>query len=62
MKANGIGKEAIKERRKLKLKIFFKNKMAVVGLILTVIVVFSEYLQILYVLMVHMKWILPKDI
>lgn len=40
MKANGIGKEAIKERRKLKLKIFFKNKMAVVGLILTVIVVF----------------------
>lgn len=40
MKANGIGKEAIKERRKLKLKIFFKNKMAVVGLILTVIVAF----------------------
>lgn len=35
----GIGKEAIRERRKLKIKTFTKNKLAVFGLILTVIIV-----------------------
>ena len=36
----GLGKEAVRERRKIKIKSFKKNKLAVFGLILTVIVVF----------------------
>ncbi|MBQ2744648.1 MAG: ABC transporter permease [Lachnospiraceae bacterium] len=36
----GIGKEAIRESRKLKLKIFMKNKLAVVGLVITILIVF----------------------
>lgn len=39
-KDNSLGKEAIRERRKIKLRIFFKNKMAVVGLFLTCVIVF----------------------
>lgn len=35
-----IGKEAIRERRKIKIKSFTTNKLAVFGLILTVIIVF----------------------
>ena len=36
----GLGKEAVRERRKIKIKSFKKNKLAGFGLILTVIVVF----------------------
>lgn len=36
----GIGKEAIRESRKLKIKIFTRNKLAVVGLIITLFIVF----------------------
>lgn len=37
--AERIGKEAVRERRKIKIKSFTKNKLAVLGLILTVIIV-----------------------
>lgn len=36
----GLGKEAVRERRKIKIKSFTKNRLAVFGLVLTVIVVF----------------------